>query len=162
MVLLHGSPDDWRTWNKLLPSLHEAGYRTIVPSLRGFGETRFKNEHAFRSGEMTAIAEDTIELADALDLDRFALVGHGLHAQPTSSRANTGSVSPIALRSRSAMPRSIQTRRSASSRSSAIGTNGTWRCRRASGSCARNGPSLQSTPGVPGHHRGTSPKRNSG
>jgi pimeloyl-ACP methyl ester carboxylesterase len=47
-----------------------------VPSLRGFGETRFKNEHAFRSGEMTAIAEDTIELADALDLDRFALVGH--------------------------------------------------------------------------------------
>jgi pimeloyl-ACP methyl ester carboxylesterase len=76
MVLLDGWPDDWRTWNKLLPSLHEAGYRTIVPSLRGFGETRFKNEHAFRSGEMTAIAEDTIELAHALDLDRFALVGH--------------------------------------------------------------------------------------
>lgn len=76
MVLLHGWPDDWRTWNKLLPSLQEAGYRTIVPSLRGFGETRFKNEHAFRSGEMTAIAEDTIELAHALDLDRFALVGH--------------------------------------------------------------------------------------
>jgi pimeloyl-ACP methyl ester carboxylesterase len=76
MILLHGWPDDWRTWNKLLPLLHEAGYRTIVPSLRGFGQTRFKSEHAFRSGEMTAIAEDTIELADALDLDRLALVGH--------------------------------------------------------------------------------------
>jgi pimeloyl-ACP methyl ester carboxylesterase len=35
MILLHGWPDDWRTWNKLLPLLHEAGYRTIVPSLRG-------------------------------------------------------------------------------------------------------------------------------
>ena len=83
MVLLHGWPDDWRTWNKLLPSLHEAGYRTIVPSLRGFGETRFRNEQAFRSGEMTAIAEDTIELADALDLDRFALVGHDWGARAT-------------------------------------------------------------------------------
>jgi pimeloyl-ACP methyl ester carboxylesterase len=76
LVLLHGWPDDWQTWNAILPSLHAADYRTIVPSLRGFGETRFKHQHEMRSGQMTAIAEDAIGLADALGLDRFALVGH--------------------------------------------------------------------------------------
>ena len=76
LILLHGWPDDWQTLNAILPSLHAADYRTIVPSLRGCGETRFKNQSEMRSGQMTAIAEDAIGLADALDLDRFALVGH--------------------------------------------------------------------------------------
>ena len=40
VFLMHGWPDDVRTWDRILPSLHAAGYRTIAPYLRGFGPTR--------------------------------------------------------------------------------------------------------------------------
>src|SRR5258708_4597339 len=76
VVLVHGWSDDARTWDRVLPSLHEAGFRTIVPYLRGCGPTRFHSRETARSGQLAALGQDVIDLADAIGLGNFALVGH--------------------------------------------------------------------------------------
>lgn len=76
LLLLHGWPDDPRTFDKVLPALHAAGFRTYAPWLRGFGATRFRSADTMRSGEMVAIAKDMLDFADALELSRFSVVGH--------------------------------------------------------------------------------------
>jgi pimeloyl-ACP methyl ester carboxylesterase len=76
VILLHGWPDDVRTWDKVLPLLHGHGFRTIAPYLRGFGATRFRRASTMRSGQLSALARDVLDLADALALSRFAIVGH--------------------------------------------------------------------------------------
>lgn len=76
VMLLHGWPDDVRTYGAVAPALQAAGFRTIVPSLRGFGATTFLSDKTMRSGEMVAMAQDAIDLADALGLKTFAVVGH--------------------------------------------------------------------------------------
>lgn len=76
LVLLHGWPDDARTWDRLLPALHAAGFRTLVLWLRGCGPTRFRDPEAMRSGQLAALGRDLIEFADALGLGRFAIIGH--------------------------------------------------------------------------------------
>lgn len=76
VVLVHGWPDDVRTWDALLPALHEAGYRTFAPWLRGFGDTRFLRSDTPRSGQLVALGRDLVEFTDAIGLARHALVGH--------------------------------------------------------------------------------------
>jgi pimeloyl-ACP methyl ester carboxylesterase len=76
VLLLHGWPDDVRTYDGVRPALHAAGFRTIVPWLRGFGPTRFLSPSTPRSGQIAAMAQDMLDLADALGLDRFRMVGH--------------------------------------------------------------------------------------
>ncbi|WP_088344388.1 MULTISPECIES: alpha/beta hydrolase [Rhodomicrobium] len=76
VMLLHGWPDDARTWDGVLPALHAAGHRTYVPYLRGYGPTRFRDAATMRSGQLAALGQDVIELADALGLSRFAVIGH--------------------------------------------------------------------------------------
>ena len=76
VLLLHGWPDDVRTYDGVVPALQTAGFRTIAPYLRGFGETSFLSKDTMRSGEMVAMAQDAIDLADALKLGRFAVIGH--------------------------------------------------------------------------------------
>jgi len=76
LMLLHGWPDDVRTWDKVLPTLHRSGFRTVAPYLRGFGPTRFHSARTMRSGQLTALGQDVLELADALGLRRVAVVGH--------------------------------------------------------------------------------------
>lgn len=76
VMLLHGWPDDATTYDGVVPALHAAGYRTIRPWLRGFGATSFRADDTMRSGEMVAMAQDALDVADALGLDRFAVVGH--------------------------------------------------------------------------------------
>jgi pimeloyl-ACP methyl ester carboxylesterase len=76
MLLLHGWPDDVRTYDRVVPALHAAGFRTVVPYLRGFGDTSFLSKDTQRSGEMIAMAQDAIDLADALSLQTFAVIGH--------------------------------------------------------------------------------------
>jgi pimeloyl-ACP methyl ester carboxylesterase len=76
VILLHGWPDDVRTFDALVPALQGAGFRTITPWLRGFGPTSFLSADTMRSGEMVALAQDTLDLADALNLKTFAVVGH--------------------------------------------------------------------------------------
>ena len=76
VLLLHGWPDDVRTYDRVVPALHTAGFRTVVPYLRGFGDTSFLSKDTQRSGEMIAMAQDAIDLADALHLRTFAVIGH--------------------------------------------------------------------------------------
>src|SRR3989442_11622516 len=74
--LLHGWPDDARTWDRVLPALHAAGHRTIVPYLRGCGPTRFRSPETPRNGQLAALGQDVLDLADAMELRSFAVVGH--------------------------------------------------------------------------------------
>ena len=76
VILLHGWPDDVRTWDAVLPFLHEAGYRTYAPWLRGYGPTQFLRDDAIRSGQLVALGQDVVEFAAGLNLGRHALVGH--------------------------------------------------------------------------------------
>src|SRR5438132_4038801 len=76
LLLLHGWPDAPRGWRPVAKRLHESGWRTLVPALRGCGETRFRSADTPRDGRGVALAADAIDLLDALDLDRAAVVGH--------------------------------------------------------------------------------------
>lgn len=76
VILLHGWPDDIRTWDRILPALHGARFKTVVPYLRGFGATRFQSPKTMRSGHLSALGQDLLDLADALELEHFAVVGH--------------------------------------------------------------------------------------
>src|SRR5256712_10112597 len=76
VILVHGFPDDIRTWDGVVAPLVDAGYRTLTPCLRGFGPTRFLEKTAFRSGQLAALGQDVIEFADAVGIERFMLVGH--------------------------------------------------------------------------------------
>lgn len=76
IILLHGFPDDVRAWDEVAPALVKAGYRALVPYLRGYGPTRFRDPAAPRMAEQAAIGQDLIDFADALKLDRFAVAGY--------------------------------------------------------------------------------------
>lgn len=71
VVLLHGWPDDASTWSAIAPRLNDAGLRTIVPTLRGFGETRFLSADAPRTGNTSMLAIDTMAMLDTLGIDAF-------------------------------------------------------------------------------------------
>jgi pimeloyl-ACP methyl ester carboxylesterase len=75
ILLLHGWPDDASTWEAVLPVLHAGGFRTIVPTLRGFGDTRFKPD-ARRTGNSGILVLDAITLLDALGIGPFHAAGH--------------------------------------------------------------------------------------
>ncbi len=74
-VLLHGYPYDVRAYDGVVQILNAAGMRTIVPHLRGHGPTRFLSAETLRSGEQAAIGQDTLDLLDALGIERAVLAG---------------------------------------------------------------------------------------
>jgi pimeloyl-ACP methyl ester carboxylesterase len=76
VLLLHGFPDDAHAYDQVAPVLARAGYRAISVFLRGFGPTRFLDRSAPRTAEQAAIGQDVIDLADALNLARFAVAGY--------------------------------------------------------------------------------------
>ena len=76
IVLLHGFPDDVRAWDEVAPPLASKGYRVIVPYLRGYGPTRFRESSAPRMAQQAAIGQDLMDLADGLGLSRFAVAGY--------------------------------------------------------------------------------------
>ncbi len=80
LLLLHGWPDSPRTWDKVLPALHGAGYRTVAPYIRGYGASRFREpffgRNPRRTGQAVAYAQDVLELADGLGMQRFHFIGH--------------------------------------------------------------------------------------
>ena len=76
IFLLHGFPYDPRAYDAMVPRLVQAGYRTIVPYLRGYGATRFRKDETPRSGQQAALAHDLLELMDALKIERAAHVGY--------------------------------------------------------------------------------------
>ena len=75
VVLLHGWPYDIQSFAEVAPALASAGYRVIVPYLRGYGTTRFRSTDAVRNGQQAAIAVDTIDLMDALEIKSAILAG---------------------------------------------------------------------------------------
>ena len=75
-ILLHGFPYDIHSYVDVAPRLAAKGCRVIVPCLRGFGETRFRDATTLRSGEQAAIGADVIALMDALHIKRAVLAGH--------------------------------------------------------------------------------------
>jgi pimeloyl-ACP methyl ester carboxylesterase len=75
VILLHGWPYDIHSYVDVAPLLAVAGYRVIVPFLRGYGTTRFLSEQTFRNGQQSVIAVDTIALMDALEIEQAVLGG---------------------------------------------------------------------------------------
>jgi pimeloyl-ACP methyl ester carboxylesterase len=75
VLLLHGWPYDIHTYADAAPVLAEAGYRVVVPFLRGFGTTRFRSGDAVRNGQQAALAADVIDLMDALRIESAILAG---------------------------------------------------------------------------------------
>jgi pimeloyl-ACP methyl ester carboxylesterase len=75
VILLHGWPYDIYSFVDVAPLLADAGYRVIVPYVRGFGTTRFLAHEAFRNGQPAALAMDTVAMMDALGIERAVLGG---------------------------------------------------------------------------------------
>lgn len=75
VVLLHGWPYDIHAFAEVIPLLASAGYRVIVPYLRGFGTTRLLSAEAARNGQQAVLAVDIVALMDALVIERATLAG---------------------------------------------------------------------------------------
>jgi pimeloyl-ACP methyl ester carboxylesterase len=75
VLLLHGWPYDIYSFAEVTPSLVNAGYRVIVPYLRGYGPTRFLSADTARNGQQAVVAVDIIALMDALKIDKAILGG---------------------------------------------------------------------------------------
>ncbi|WP_289052944.1 alpha/beta fold hydrolase, partial [uncultured Methylobacterium sp.] len=76
VLLLHGWPDDPRTFDRVVPLLNAAGWRTIVPYWRGCGPTKFLDANTPRTGEPAALATDILAFMDALGFSRLPVIGH--------------------------------------------------------------------------------------
>lgn len=76
VFLLHGWPDEISTWDSLAATLNAAGWRTITPYVRGCGPTRFLDSTTPRSGQIAALTQDVLDLADILSIPQFSVVGH--------------------------------------------------------------------------------------
>src|SRR5689334_14911036 len=74
-ILVHGFPYDVRSYERVAPDLADRGVRTIVPYVRGYGPTRFRDPSAFRSGQQAAVGQDLLDLIDALEIDQAVVAG---------------------------------------------------------------------------------------
>lgn len=74
VILLHGWPYDIHSYVDVAPLLASAGYRVVVPYLRGYGTTRFLSDSTPRNGQQAVLAVDVIALMDALGIEK-AIVG---------------------------------------------------------------------------------------
>jgi pimeloyl-ACP methyl ester carboxylesterase len=75
VILLHGWPYDIYSFVDVAPLLASAGYRVIVPYVRGYGTTRFLSSETFRNGEPAVVALDVIALMDALKIQKATIGG---------------------------------------------------------------------------------------
>src|SRR6266576_2113797 len=75
VMLLHGWPYDIHSYVDVASRLSQAGYRVIVPYLRGSGTTRFLSSDTFRNGQQSVVAVDIIALMDALRIEKAILAG---------------------------------------------------------------------------------------
>ncbi|WP_375783479.1 alpha/beta fold hydrolase [Bradyrhizobium sp. Pha-3] len=87
VILLHGWPYDIHSYADVAPALAEAGYRVIVPHLRGYGTTRFLSGNTMRSGQPVAVAADIIALMDALKIEKAVLGGYDWGARTANIMA---------------------------------------------------------------------------
>jgi pimeloyl-ACP methyl ester carboxylesterase len=75
VILLHGWPYDIYSFVDVAPLLASAGYRVIIPYLRGYGTTRFLSSETVRNGQPSALAVDLMALMDALKIEKATLAG---------------------------------------------------------------------------------------
>ena len=75
VILLHGWPYDIYAFVDVAPVLAAAGFRVIVPYLRGYGTTRFLSADTPRNGQQGALANDVIALMDALKIEKAVVAG---------------------------------------------------------------------------------------
>jgi pimeloyl-ACP methyl ester carboxylesterase len=75
VLLLHGWPYDIHSFAEVTPVLAAAGYRVIVPFIRGYGTTRFLSADTVRNGQQAAVATDVTALMDALGIQAAILAG---------------------------------------------------------------------------------------
>jgi pimeloyl-ACP methyl ester carboxylesterase len=76
VILLHGWPYDIHSFVDVAPLLAQAGYRVIIPHLRGYGTTRFLSDDSVRNGEPAALAVDIVALMDALKIEKAVIGGY--------------------------------------------------------------------------------------
>jgi len=76
VVLLHGFPDDPLAYQAVAPALAAEGWRVLMPWLRGYGGTRFRDPATPRSGQQAALGADLLALLDALGIPRAVLGGY--------------------------------------------------------------------------------------
>ena len=76
VVLLHGWPYDIHSYVDVAELLAQAGWRVIVPHLRGHGSTSFLSSATRRNAQQSAVALDTVALMDALHIDQAVLAGY--------------------------------------------------------------------------------------
>src|SRR3974390_422814 len=75
VVLLHGWPYDIYSFVDVAPLLASAGYRVIVPYLRGYGSTQFLSSDTPRNGQQSVVAVDVIALMDSLKIEKATIGG---------------------------------------------------------------------------------------
>jgi pimeloyl-ACP methyl ester carboxylesterase len=75
VILLHGWPYDIHSFTEVAPLLAAAGFRVLVPYLRGYGSTRFLSAASVRNGQPSALAVDTIAFMDALGIGSAVIAG---------------------------------------------------------------------------------------
>jgi pimeloyl-ACP methyl ester carboxylesterase len=75
VILLHGWPYDVYSFVDVAPLLASAGYRVIIPYLRGYGTTRFLSSETFRNGQPSVVALDILALMDALKIEKATVAG---------------------------------------------------------------------------------------
>jgi pimeloyl-ACP methyl ester carboxylesterase len=75
VLLLHGWPYDIHSFVEVGPLLAAAGYRVIMPYLRGYGTTGFLSGETLRNGQQSVLARDAIALMDALEIDKAIVAG---------------------------------------------------------------------------------------
>jgi pimeloyl-ACP methyl ester carboxylesterase len=75
VLLLHGWPYDIYSFVDVAPILAAAGYRVLVPYLRGYGETRFLSDETARNAQPAAVATDAIDFLDALGIKKVVVAG---------------------------------------------------------------------------------------
>ena len=120
VLVLHGWPQHWYQWRHQIPALAEAGYRVIVPDLRGFGQS----EAPPKGYDKENMATDVLNLMDTMGLERVKLLAHdwggwiGVHPLRRARRSASRSTSRST--SRTCGPRPIR------GWSSTFGASGTW------------------------------------
>ncbi|MFD3461021.1 alpha/beta fold hydrolase [Nocardia fluminea] len=75
VILVHGWPYDPYAFADVAPQLADAGYRVLVPFLRGHGTTTFRSPQTVRNGQQSAVARDIVDFMDALHIDKAVLGG---------------------------------------------------------------------------------------
>ncbi|ERI12046.1 alpha/beta hydrolase [Ochrobactrum sp. EGD-AQ16] len=87
VLLVHGWPYDIYSFVDVAPILASAGYRVIVPYLRGYGTTHFLSSETSRNGQQSALAVDMIALMDALEIDKAIVAGYDWGARTVNIMA---------------------------------------------------------------------------